>query len=166
MNLNSDELSVLRRLSKGRTSSVDRQTADNLQELGLVGRVEGVSMVYRITPAGADALTDAEVYAIPLSELLDQLEALTGLVGRHGAAIIRRAAERIKDAETLLELDQIALTRADKMEAALRQVKTGAEYPDGLGDIIDAALGDDVNPDAHDSHIGTGMAGAVPWEAE
>lgn len=127
MNLNSDELSVLRRLAKGRTSSVDRQIADNLQELGLVGRVAGISMVYRITPEGADALTDAEVYAIPCSELPDHLEVLTCLVGRHGAAILRRAAEHIKDAETLLELNQIALTRAAKIETALTSLNTAID---------------------------------------
>jgi len=61
--MGSDELKVLRRLSKGPATSVDRITADALQDRGLVGRVSGVAMTYCITPEGLAALRTCELPA-------------------------------------------------------------------------------------------------------
>jgi hypothetical protein len=54
--LTRDELKVLRRLSRGATSAVNRIDANRLQDRGLVGRVPMVAMTYCITEAGRAAL--------------------------------------------------------------------------------------------------------------
>jgi hypothetical protein len=54
--LTRDELKVLRRLSRGATSAVNRIDANRLQDRGLVGRVPMVGMTYCITEAGRAAL--------------------------------------------------------------------------------------------------------------
>ena len=54
-----DELKVLRRLSKGPATSVDRFVASRLVDRGLAGRISGIAWTFCSTPAGNLALVTA-----------------------------------------------------------------------------------------------------------